>query len=70
MDPDDWYLSTFVQDTNSTKSLVLYGNTGNQIVDFIEVNQGTVWQIDMYSALSGDSFGIEIQAFGVEDTLK
>ena len=27
LDPDDWYLSTFVQDTNSTKSLVLYGNT-------------------------------------------
>ena len=70
LDPDDWYLSTFVQDTNSTKSLVLYGNTWkDQIVDFIQVNQGTVWQIDMYSALSGDSFGTEIQAFGVEDTL-
>jgi len=70
VEPDEWQVSFFTSDSNSTKSLVLFGNTWkDQIIDTTEVYQNTVWQIEMYSALIGNDMASEIQAFGFEDVI-
>lgn len=69
-DPEDWSMSSFTPDSNSTQSLVLFGNTWkNQLINFIQIQQNSVWQVDMYSSLIGNGMASEIQAIGVEDTM-